>query len=69
MLVFKLVIIGLLLVIVFSLGSALFAMIKGNSNNSMTRYLGRRVAFSALVILLLLVAMALGLVQPNPRPY
>ncbi|GLP95955.1 DUF2909 family protein [Paraferrimonas sedimenticola] len=69
MLVFKLLIIGLLLVIVFSLGQALFAMLKGNRNHSMTRHLGRRVAFSAVVILLLLLAMALGLVQPNPRPY
>lgn len=44
-------------------------MVKDDSSAPMSRYLGRRVIFSVLVILLLLVALGSGLISPNPRPY
>lgn len=44
-------------------------MVKGDDKVSMSRYLGRRVIFSVLVILLLLVALGTGLISPNPTPY
>ncbi|MGL5048968.1 MAG: DUF2909 family protein [Shewanella sp.] len=68
LLIFKLVLVLLLLFIIFNLGRALFIMVKGAENVPMSRYLGRRVIFSVLVILLLLVALGTGLVSPNPTP-
>nr|WP_085627102.1 DUF2909 family protein [Vibrio parahaemolyticus] len=35
----------------------------------MSHYLGRRVMFSALVVILLLIALSSGWLAPNPRPY
>ncbi|MCU7964533.1 MULTISPECIES: DUF2909 family protein [unclassified Shewanella] len=67
--IFKLVLVLLLLFIIFNLGRALFIMGKGDEKVSMSRYLGRRVIFSVLVILLLLVALGTGLISPNPTPY
>ncbi|MCS6232445.1 DUF2909 domain-containing protein [Shewanella baltica] len=67
--IFKLVLVLLLLFIIFNLGSALFIMVKGDHQVPMSRYLGRRVIFSVLVILLLLVALGTGLISPNPTPY
>lgn len=65
---FKTLIVLLLLFILFSLARAGLAMIRGG-DRSMTHYLGRRVALSALVLLLLIVAMATGWLPVNPRPY
>ncbi|QYK05111.1 DUF2909 domain-containing protein [Shewanella zhangzhouensis] len=67
--VFKSVLVLLLIFIIFNLGRALYIMVKGDGSVPMSRYLGRRVALSALVILLLLVALALGWITPHPRPY
>ncbi|QSX29967.1 DUF2909 family protein [Shewanella cyperi] len=68
-LLFKLVLVLLLVVVLFNLGRAFFVMVKGESTAPMSRYLGRRVLFSALVIVLLLVALGMGWIHPNPRPY
>jgi len=68
-LLFKLVLVLLLLVVLFNLGRALYVMVKGGQTVPMSRYLGRRVLFSALVILLLLLALGMGWIHPNPRPY
>ena len=67
--IFKLVLVLLLLFIIFNLGRALFILVKGDKKVPMSRYLGRRVIFSVLVILLLLVALGTGLISPNPTPY
>ena len=67
--IFKLVLVLLLLFIIFNLGRALFMMVKDDNSAPMSRYLGRRVIFSVLVILLLLVALGSGLISPNPRPH
>ncbi len=65
---FKTLIVLLLLYILFSLGRAGVAMVKGG-DRPMTHYLGRRVGLSALVLLLLVVALLSGLLPVNPRPY
>ncbi len=72
-LIFKCVLVLLLLFIIFNLGRALIIMVKGDDQASrnpvpMSRYLGRRVMFSVLVILLLLVAVGTGLLGHNPTP-
>ncbi|MCH1929956.1 DUF2909 domain-containing protein [Shewanella sp. A25] len=67
--IFKLVLVLLLLFIIFNLGRALFIMVKGDEKVPMSRYLGRRVVFSVIVILLLLLALGTGLIAPNPTPH
>ncbi|OEF28188.1 DUF2909 family protein [Vibrio rumoiensis] len=71
--VFKLLLVLLLLFVIFNLGKALYLMVKQNPDEQntvpMSHFLGKRLIFSALVIILLLLAMATGLVAPNPRPY
>ena len=66
----KLIIIALLLFIVFNLFRAGFMMLRNDpEQKQMSRFLGRRVFYSVLVLLIILVAMALGWITPNPRPY
>ncbi|MEE2025444.1 MULTISPECIES: DUF2909 domain-containing protein [Alkalimonas] len=66
----KLVIIALLLFIVFNLFRALFTMLRSDPGTvRMSQFLGKRVLFSALVLVLILLAMATGIITPNPRPY
>lgn len=70
-LLFKLIIILLLLFIVFNLARAMVHMVREEPDSKvpMSRYLGRRVAVSAVVILFLILALKLGWVVPNQRPY
>ncbi|WP_026376257.1 DUF2909 domain-containing protein [Aestuariibacter salexigens] len=65
------IIIGLLLVfMIFNLGKAFFIMIRHEPGKEpMSKFIGRRVMTSALIILLILIAVATGLIEPNPRPY
>lgn len=67
--IFKAVIVGLLLFIVFNLFRALFIMLKNDPNGpKVSTFLGRRVLFSAVVIILIIIAMGTGIIQPNPSP-
>lgn len=66
---FKIVLVLLLLFVLFNLGRALFIMLKNDGKQSMSQFLGRRVWVSALIILVLLIALGSGLITPNPRPY
>ncbi|AYV24214.1 MULTISPECIES: DUF2909 family protein [Vibrio] len=70
-LLFKIVLVLLLLFIIFNLALALIRMVRDdpNSDKPMSHYLGRRVLFSAIVIILLIIALQSGLLAPNPRPY
>ncbi len=66
----KLLVIGLLVFMVFNLYRAMRIMLSGDTDGqSMTTFIGRRVLTSAVIILLLIIAVALGWIQPNPRPY
>ncbi|MCL1043055.1 DUF2909 domain-containing protein [Shewanella marisflavi] len=68
-LLFKIVLVLLLVFIIFNLGRALFVLVRGEGKAPMSQYLGRRVLFSVLVVLILLIALGLGIIAPNPRPY
>lgn len=68
-LLIKIVFVALLIMTLVSLFRALFAMIRGDTTQQMSKMLGRRLIFSAGVVLLLLVMLALGLITPNPRPF
>ncbi len=66
----KLILIALLLFIVFNLFRALWLMLKNDPDTvSMSKYLGRRVLFSAIVMALLILALAMGWISPHQRPY
>ncbi len=70
-LLFKIVLVLLLLFIIFNLALALIRMVRDdpNSGKPMSHYLGRRVLFSAIVVILLIIALQSGFLAPNPRPY
>lgn len=66
----KIILVLLMLSMVFNLMRALLAMLRNDPTKpSMTRYLGRRVGASALAILIIVILLATGLLDPNPRPY
>ncbi|OOE38178.1 MULTISPECIES: DUF2909 family protein [Salinivibrio] len=65
----KAILICLLVFILFNLFRALPVLLKGDSSVPLSRYLGRRVLFSVVVFVLLLIALSLGWIAPNPRPY
>jgi len=65
----KLVIGGLLVFMVFSLFQAMMVMLKNDQNQNMSKYIGRRVLASAVIIGIILIAVATGIIQPNPTPH
>lgn len=69
MLFVKLAIGGLLIFMVFSLYQAMMIMLKNDQEQNMSKYIGRRVLASAVIIGLILIAVATGIIQPNPTPY
>jgi|TARA_R110000868_G_scaffold36277_4_gene128825 hypothetical protein len=70
MLLVKILIGGLILFMVFNLFKAMMVMLKDDPDRPpMSKYIGRRVIVSAIVIGLIVLAMATGLITPNPRPY
>lgn len=69
MLFVKLAIGGLLIFMVFSLFQAMMIMLKNDQHQNMSKYIGRRVLASAVIIGIILIAVATGIIQPNPTPY
>lgn len=65
----KAILICLLVFILFNLFRALPILLKGDGSVPLSRYLGRRVLFSVVVFVLLLIALSMGWIAPNPRPY
>jgi hypothetical protein len=66
----KIIIIGCLLFMVFSLFQALFVLNRNDPNKpSMSKFIGRRVMISAFIIILVLVAILTGVITPNQRPF
>ena len=66
----KIILVLLMLFMVFNLMRALLDMLRDDPNKpSMTRYLGRRVGASALALLIIVILLATGVLDPNPRPY
>ena len=66
----KLIIAALLIFMVYNLFKAMLIMLKEEpSKEPMSKYLGRRVGAAVAIILIIIVAMATGVITPNPRPY
>ncbi|GAA3710308.1 DUF2909 family protein [Oceanisphaera sediminis] len=64
----KLLIVLLLLCMIGNLLLGLRAMLSRQDPVLMSRYIGRRLLFAVIIVLLLLVALATGLLVPNPTP-
>ncbi|MDU0353257.1 DUF2909 domain-containing protein [Paraglaciecola aquimarina] len=66
----KILIGGLIIFMLFNLFKAMMIMLKNEpSSPPMSKFIGRRLMASAVIIILILLAMATGLITPNPRPY
>ncbi|PSJ45327.1 hypothetical protein C7H85_11790 [Zobellella endophytica] len=64
----KLLIVLLLLMMIGNLLLGLKAMLSNRDPLLMSRYIGRRLLFAAIILLILILAMATGLLVPNPTP-
>jgi hypothetical protein len=65
-LIFKAIIIGLLLFVIFSMGQALTYLIRDEGKSDrMVNALTRRIGVSVLIFILLLIGQALGLITPH----
>jgi len=68
--IIKIIILGLMAFMVYSLFSALILMNKNDPNKpSMSKFIGRRVMASVVIVLLLLIGILTGVITPNPRPF
>ncbi|GLX78707.1 hypothetical protein tinsulaeT_20470 [Thalassotalea insulae] len=66
----KIIIVGLLIFMIFNLFKALISMNRNDSNKpSMSKFIGRRVMTSVIIVILLLLGILTGVITPNPRPY
>lgn len=65
----KIILVLLLIFMLFNLFRAMQIMLKDDQKEPMSKYIGRRVLTSAIIVLLILLAVATGLITPNPRPY
>lgn len=67
--IIKIIIVLLLLFILFNLFRALFIMVSGKTGERpMSHFLGRRVLFSVVVLILVIAAVKLGFIQTNHSP-
>lgn len=66
----KILIGGLIVFMLFNLFKAMMIMLKNEPGSPpMSKFIGRRLIASAVIIILILLAVATGLITPNPRPY
>lgn len=66
----KILIGSLLIVMIISLFQAMRVMLgSGKADTNMSKFIGRRVLLSAIIIGLIIIGVATGLIEANPRPY
>lgn len=66
----KIILVALVIYMVVNLFLAMRVMMKNDPKNGpMSKYIGRRVLTSAVIVIIILVAIGTGLITPNPRPY
>ena len=63
--IFKIVILSLLVIVLISLGTALFAMAKGDKSDKMLKALTWRIGLSVGIFILLLIGQAMGFITPH----
>jgi len=68
--VIKLSLVIALLFVIFNLFRAMFVMLSPKPDKpSMSTFIGKRLKFSVLILLVLLICLAFGVITPNSRPY
>ncbi|MEW9797775.1 DUF2909 domain-containing protein [Alteromonas sp. CYL-A6] len=68
--IIKIILVALVIYMIFNLFRAMRVMMRNDPNDGpMSKYIGRRVLTSALIVLIILIAIGTGLITPNPRPY
>ena len=65
----KLLFICFFIFILVSLFQALMMMQKNEPQFSMSKFIGRRLLFTVVLISLIFLAIAFGIITPNQRPY
>jgi len=65
----KIIVSGLLVFMVYNLCRAMIIMLKNDPDVPMSKFIGRRVLVSVIIVALLLLALATGVITPNRRPY
>lgn len=64
--IFKIIIVALLLIVIFSLGSAMIHLVKGNGqSDKVVKALTWRIGLSVFIFILLLLGQAMGLITPH----
>ncbi|MCK5359655.1 MAG: twin transmembrane helix small protein [Gammaproteobacteria bacterium] len=63
--IFKIIIVSLLLLVLFSLGSALVAMVKGDTSDKMVKSLTWRIGLSVFIFVLLIIGQATGVITSH----
>ena len=70
LILFKILLVGALFFMVYNLYKALLIMNRNDPNQPpMSKFIGRRVATSAVIVIVLLVLIATGVITPNQRPF
>ncbi|XQW84930.1 DUF2909 domain-containing protein [Thalassotalea piscium] len=68
--IIKIIIVGLLIFMIYNLFRALVLMNKNDPDQpSMSKFIGRRVMTSVLIVVLLLIGILTGVITPNPQPF
>lgn len=62
---FKIIIVSMLLIIIFSLGVALFSFIKDRDSEKMVKALTYRISLSIGLLILLMIGAQFGLISPH----
>ena len=66
----KIILLALVIYMIVNLFMAMRVMMKNDPKDGpMSKYIGRRVLTSAIIVILILFAVGTGLITPNPRPY
>lgn len=66
----KILIGSLLIFMIISLFQAMRVMLgSGKTDANMSKFIGRRVLISAIIITIIIIGVATGLIEANPRPY
>jgi len=64
-LIYKIIVLSLLLLILISLGSALFSMVKGDTSGKMLKSLTWRIGLSVFLFILLIIGQATGVITSH----
>ncbi|WP_100658513.1 DUF2909 domain-containing protein [Alteromonas flava] len=66
----KIILCALILFMIYNLFKAMKVMMNHDPDGEpMSKYIGRRVLTSAIIVVIILLAVATGLITPNPRPW